>query len=178
MKRKEKYIGQYSFETKNLEGDIDEFLDSVAPEIGYLIFDFNSLEESLTSLLCMIINDRTDSIGLIITHGMSYSAKVDLFKRYVEHAQAIAENEIEGHKDVMAELRECGTLRNLVVHAEWGSADVDGYTLIKVKVKQGELIQEYVQFDSQSLKKIRTRINTLTDRLFEYEQNYFGLWRN
>ena len=55
MKRKEKYIHQYSFETKNLEGDIDEFLDSVAPEIGYLIFDFNALEESLTNLLCMII---------------------------------------------------------------------------------------------------------------------------
>ena len=178
MKRKEKYIGQYSIETKNLEGDIDQFLDSVAPEIGYLIFDFNSLEESITSLLCMIINDRTDSPGLIVTHGMSYSAKVDLLKRYVEHAQSIAESEIKSHKDVMAELRECGTLRNMVVHAEWDTADLDGYTLIKVKVKQGELIQEYVQFDLESLKNIRTRINSLTDQLYEYEQEYFGLFRN
>lgn len=178
MKRKEKYIGQYSFETKNLEGDIDNFLDSVAPEIGYLIFDFNSLEESVTSLLCMIINDRTDSPGLIVTHGMSYSAKVDLLKRYVEHAQSIAESEIKSHKDVMAELRECGTLRNMVVHAEWETADLDGYTLIKVKVKQGELIQEYVQFDLESLKSIRTRINSLTDQLYEYEQEYFDLFRN
>lgn len=178
MKRKEKYIHQYSFETKNLEDDIDKFLDSVAPEIGYLIFDFNSLEESLTSLLCRIINDRTDSPGLIVTHGMSYSAKVDLLKRYVEHAQSVAEREIEGHKDVMAEMRECGTLRNMVVHAEWETADVDGYTLIKVKVKQGKLIQEYVQFDLESLKNIRTRITSLTDELYEYEQKYFDLWRN
>lgn len=178
MKRKEKYIHQYSFETKNLEGDIDEFLDSVAPEIGYLIFDFNALEESLTNLLCMIINDRTDSPGLIVTHGMSYSAKVDLLKRYAEHAQSVAEREIESHKNVMSEMKECGTLRNMVVHAEWETADVDGYTLIKVKVKQGELIQEYVQFDLESLKSIRTRITSLTDKLYEYEQEYFDLWRN
>lgn len=178
MKRKEKYIRQYSFETKNLEGDIDEFLDSVAPEIGYLIFDFNSLEDSLTSLLCMIINDRTDSPGLIVTHGMRYSAKVDLLKRYVEHAQSVAEREIKSHKNVMSELKECGTLRNMVVHAEWETADIDGYTLIKVKVKKGELIQDYVQFDLPSLKSIRTRITSLTEEFYEYEQEYFNLFRN
>jgi hypothetical protein len=178
MKRKEKNIHHYSFETKNLEGDTDEFLDSVAPEIGHLIFDFNSLEESLTSLLCMIINDRTDSPGLIVTHGMSYSAKVDLLKRYAEHAQSVAKREIKSHKNVMSELKECGTLRNMVVHAEWETVDVDGYTLIKVKIKQGELIQEYVQFDLKSLKSIRARITSLTDELYEYEQEYFDLWRN
>lgn len=175
MKRKEKYVEQYLFETKNLEDDIEVFLDAIAPEIGYLIFDFNSLEESLTSTLCMIINSRTDSTGLIVTHGMNYSAKVDLLKRYAEHAQSITEKEIIGHTQTMAELRECGTLRNMIVHAEWETADIDGYTLIKVKVKKGKLIQEYVQFDLESIKNIRSRIISLTNELHEYEKKYFEL---
>ncbi|MEQ9287342.1 MAG: hypothetical protein RIG77_10565 [Cyclobacteriaceae bacterium] len=178
MRRKEKNIGQYSFETKNLNDDIDEFLDSVAPEIGYLIFDFNSLEESLTSLLCKMINDRADSTGLILTSGMSYSSKVNLLNRYMEHGQLLAGREIEGYDNFIGEMKECGTLRNMVVHAEWETADIDGYTLIKVKVKKGELIQEYVQFDLESLTKIRNRINSLTNKISEYEHKYFDLMGN
>ena len=58
---------------------------------------------------------------------MSYSPKVDLIKRYAEHAQSVAEREIKSHKKVMSELKECGILRNMVVHAEWETADADGH---------------------------------------------------
>lgn len=177
MKRKEKYLLQYSYETKNILGDIDEFLDSIAPEIGYLIFDFNTLEETLTELLCMLINDRSSSPGLIITLGMNYSTKVILLKRYLEHAQSIARQVIDFHQNMMMELQECGRLRNMVVHADWETGDLDSYTLVKVKIKKGKIIQEYIQFDLASLKNIRARIRSLTNKLCECEQEFYNLFK-
>ena len=79
MKQKKVPVGQYAFETKYLEGDNEKFLELIAPLIGYIVYEFNSLEEILTSFICQIINERSDDKGLIITHRMTYSQKVNLF---------------------------------------------------------------------------------------------------
>ena len=45
MKKKRIPINQYAFETKNLDGASDKFLEKTAPLIGYVVHRFNSLEE-------------------------------------------------------------------------------------------------------------------------------------
>jgi hypothetical protein len=175
MKSKKIFAGQYAFETKYLEGDNEKYLHSVAPLIGYIVYEFNSLEERLTALIHQMISDRSDDKGIIITYKMSYSQKVDLFNRYSTWAQNICNKAISNHQLFVQTLTECGRLRNMVVHAEWETVDRDGFALVKIKVEKNGIQQEYVQFDLDSLAKINGLITDAYNKFDEYEDEYFEL---
>ena len=68
MKRKEITVQQYAFETKNLDGPCDKFLEQTAPLIGYIVHSFNTLEDYLNEAICNLINDRSDMHGLLIIY--------------------------------------------------------------------------------------------------------------
>lgn len=68
---------------------------------------------------------------------------------------------------------ESGRLRNLVVHADWENTDDDGYTYVNLKIKKGNIEQEYAQFSEDSLNKIINLIIEVQENLYEYWE-----WRN
>jgi hypothetical protein len=175
MKTRKVPLQQYAFETKYLDGDNEDFLEESAPLIGYVVFNFNTLEETLTSFICKMISDRADGEGLVITHNLGYSAKVDLFDRYSKWVQSLYEKELSLHNEMIKQLRECGKLRNMVVHAEWETCDLDGYALVRLKFGAKGIEQEYVQFSVESLKKIQKLIKDTTDLFEKYEEEFFDV---
>jgi len=68
---------------------------------------------------------------------------------------------------------ESGRLRNLVVHADWENTDDDSYTYVNLKIKKGNIEQEYAQFSEDSLNKIINLIIEVQENLYEYWE-----WRN
>jgi hypothetical protein len=172
MKTKQIPLQQYAFLNKYLVGDNEEFFELIAPQIGFVVIDFNLLEERLTSFLCQIINYRNDAKGLIITNGMSYSAKVDLFDRYSSYTQNVMNKSIETHKKFIDDLKESGRLRNMVVHAEWDTSDKDGYAFVKLRTNQKALIQEFAQLDYDSVINVRNKIIETHNYFDEYEEFY------
>ena len=68
---------------------------------------------------------------------------------------------------------ESGRLRNLVVHADWENTNDDGYTYVNLKIKKGNIEQEYAQFSEDSLNKIINLIIEVQENLYEYWE-----WRN
>jgi hypothetical protein len=95
--------------------------------VGQVVMYFNSLEQSLGSVICEIISDRTDSPGLIVLQNMSYAAKVDLFKRFSDDLHNSFQKPPPKYEGLIDSLLELGRLRNLVVHADWASTDHEGY---------------------------------------------------
>ena len=171
MKTKHLPLQQFAFLNKYLEGDNDEFLELIAPQIGFIVFDFNLLEERLTSFICQLIS-YNDAKGLIITHNMTYSAKIDLFDRYLTYFQQVLNKVIETHKKFIEDLKESGRLRNMVVHAEWDTADKEGYTCVKLRTTKNGLAQEFVQLDYDSLVDVRNKIIETYNYFDEYEELY------
>ncbi|WP_299156969.1 hypothetical protein [uncultured Christiangramia sp.] len=178
MKTKNKELEQFAFQTKHLEGDNEDFLELLSSHVGHLIFEFNLLEERLTSNIWQMISDRHDSEGVILTHNMNYSAKVDLFDRYSNYVQSIYDNEIKLHSKLISDLKECGRLRNMVVHAEWNTVDPEGYAFVKFRVKKKNITQEFVQLDENSLVKIRNMIITTYNHFDDYDEQYSKLLRS
>ncbi len=172
MKIKKVKLGQYIFETKNLDGPTQEFLDETAPLIGYLVHSFNTLEEELNSKVCSLINDRADEPGLLVIYKMNYSAKVDLLDRYLTSMQSAAEKKIPFFDAFVIELKELGRLRNAVIHADWETSDFEGYTFTKHKVGTKGMEQEYIQFTPDSLSEITLRIQNayLAFESFDFER--------
>ncbi|WP_405400896.1 hypothetical protein [Maribacter sp. Asnod2-G09] len=177
MKSKKIPLEQFSFLTKNLEDNNEEFLELISSHVGHLIFEFNLLEERLTSFIWLLISERSDSKGVLLTHNMTYSAKVDLFNRYSSYMQNIVDKEVSTHKKMIEDLKESGRLRNMVVHAEWNSVDLEGFAFTKFRFKENDIIQEFNQLDENSLIKIRNLIIETHNLFDEYEEEYSELFR-
>lgn len=172
VKIKQKQLQQFAFLNKYLEDDNEEFLELIAPQIGFIVFDFNLLEERLTSFICQIINYNNDAKGLIITHNMTYASKVDLFDRYSSYTQHILNKNIESHKKFIEDLKESGRLRNMVVHAEWNTVDEENYTFVKLRTTKNGLVQEFAQLDYDSLIDVRNKIIETHNYFDDYEEFY------
>jgi len=99
---------------------------------------------------------------------MAYATKVDLFKRFSDDFHLGCAIKIEGYQKLIADLRETGRLRNLVVHADWKNTDDDGYTYVNLKISSNGMEQEYIQFSEDSLKEIINLIITTRYELHEY----------
>jgi len=177
MKSKKISLEQFAFLTKNLEDDNEDLLELISSHVGHLVFEFNLLEERLTSFIWLLISERSDSKGVLITHNMNYAAKVDLFDRYSSYVQNILENAISIHAKMIKDLKECGRLRNMVVHADWNSVDLDGFAFIKFRFKQNDIIQEFVQLDENSLIKIRNLVIETHNLFDEYDEAYSEMIR-
>ncbi len=146
------------------EGEAEEHLSEVIPYIGLIVMHFNSLESDLDSVLCDNFTERSDSPGLIVLSKLTYSSKVDLFKRFCDDLQLGIDQTLSGYEQIITNLNESGRLRNMVVHANWESTDADGYTYIKLKMSKKGMKQEYVQFTKESMERITDLIlKTRTD---------------
>ncbi len=169
MKQKKKIFEQHLYHEIEDEEKTEEYLDTSLPLIGFVVMYFNGLEKALDSIICEIFTDRTVSTGLIVLHKMSYSTKVDLFKRFSDEFHLCLELIIEDYQKLIADLHECGRLRNLVVHADWENTDDDGYTYVNLKISKNGLEQEYLQFSEESLKEI-------IDLILDTRENLYGYW--
>lgn len=161
------FIQHLSHEIED-EEKAESYLDESLPLIGLIVMYFNALEKFLDSLLCETISDRTDAPGLIVIQRLTYSAKVDLFKRFCEDFHIGSSLVPLKFEDLISELNEVAKLRNLVVHADWSSTDHEGYTFVRLKASKNGLLQEYLQFSVESLEQVITRTIAATQLLSDY----------
>jgi hypothetical protein len=141
--------------------DLDEaesYIEIALPLIGRIVMEFNALEQSFDQFICHIFSDRSEDLGLTVINKMTYSNKVDLFKRLSDdlHYESNLMNEKSNqlYDDLIKNLKESGRLRNLVVHADWESTNKDKYTYVNLRITKEGKKQEYVQFSEKSLEEI------------------------
>lgn len=170
MKVKKSPVGQNILDglgdTENGYDHIEDFI----PWIGEIVVAFNGLEASLDSVLCETFSDRSDQKGLLVLHSMMYSTKVDLYKKFNDDFIRAFDWDIPSYKDLISSLKECGVLRNKVVHANWEYTDDEGYTQIKYKVGNEGLEHELCQFSEESLQNISKKIYETRHALGEFDE--------
>ncbi|PNG52291.1 hypothetical protein WDL1CHR_06203 [Variovorax sp. WDL1] len=151
----QQYLGHDFGDDDDVEGAV---LFETLPLIGMVVLLFNALEKSIDSAICEAINDRTDSVGLLVIHGMPYGQKVDVYERLCEDLHATVEGPVPSFQGLIARLKAVSVLRNLVVHADWLSSDAKGYTYTRLHIKRGGMRQEYVQLTPDSMGKVAAAI--------------------
>lgn len=170
MKQKKKKFIQHLHHEIEIENEVEteKYLENSLPLIGYIVMYFNGLEKALDSIICEIFTTRSDSTGLIVLHKMTYSTKVDLFKRFSDDLHSGCDFTIDNYDILIQNLKESGRLRNLVVHADWENTDNDGYTYINLKISKNGMEQEYIQFAEESLTEIIKLIIKTRTELYNY----------
>ena len=119
MKNRKSLVGQYFSEGIGDTDDAFSYVTEVLPLIGEVVLAFNILESDLDGLICENISDRSDQKGLLVLHSMMYATKVDLYERFSKDKIINFAWDMPIFKRLISKLRECGTLRNRVVHANW-----------------------------------------------------------
>ena len=169
MKTKRKEFIQHLFHEEHEDQEkLDKILEPIMHSIGYVVLHFNALEQSLNHIICNIFSDRSDTTGLIVLHKMTYANKVDLFKRFCDDFHSSLSIEMPNFEELLSNLKECGRLRNQVVHADWENTDNEVYTYVNLKISKNGIHQEYVQFSERSLTEIILFIMETRDNLYKY----------
>lgn len=170
MKNKKSPVGQYILDGLGDTEESFEYVQDLLPLIGEVILFFNSLESDLDDLICENISDRTDYKGLLVLHNMMYATKVDLYERFRSEELRQCGWEIPAFPGVISRLKECGTLRNKVVHANWQHTDDEGYTHVRFRMGKQGLEHELVQFSVESLEKIIEKIIDTRSAIESFEE--------
>lgn len=159
-------------------GDSDDAYPQISGSfslIGEIVVMFNLLESQIDSIICEMISDRSAQHGLLVLANMMYSTKVDLFERFARDRCRDREFDLNWLSGFISSLKECGTLRNKVVHANWMQTDSDGYTQAKIKYQNNSgLEHELVKFTAAALEAIVSKIESAIDGCSHYDENY--LW--
>jgi len=170
MKIKKIPVGQSMLENLGDTENAYEYIEDFIPWIGEIVVAFNGLESYLDSLLCETFSDRSDQKGLLVLHSMMYSTKVDLYKKFTDDFVRTFNWDIPNYKNLMSSLKECGDLRNKVVHANWAQTNSEGYTQIKYKLGANGLDHELCQFSVTSLEMIFKKIHETSHALSDFEE--------
>ena len=170
MKNKRVPVGQYTIENLGDTESSYDRIEQLMPLIGEIVTYFNSLEASLDDCICAAISDRSDQKGLLVLNSMMYATKVDLFKKFSDDFLRSYGFDIPGYEELISNLKECGTLRNRVVHANWDRTDEDGYTQVRIRVGKEGLEHELWQFSGESLLQIMQKIIDTYNLLDEFDQ--------
>jgi hypothetical protein len=168
MKTRSKPLDQHLYHEIEDEERVQAYLDDALPLVGKVVMNFNGLESGLNIMLCEHITDRSDSIGLLVLHKMTFGAKVDLFKRFSDDFQRTCGIQINSYPNLVANLREAARMRNLVVHADWESTEDDGYTFVSLRITESDIEQQYIQLSRDSLLDILSKIDSTRDQLDAY----------
>lgn len=170
MKTKKSFVGQYKYEGLGEIDESEQYVQDILPLIGEIILNFNGLESDLESCLCEIISDRSDTKGLIVLNKMMFATKIDLYDRFVTDRNFLYPELFPDHRQVISDMRECSTLRNRIVHANWEYTNLDGYTHVRFKMGKEGMEHELVQFSVESMKKAIKKILETRTLLGEYEE--------
>ncbi|WP_444909430.1 hypothetical protein [Microbulbifer sp. TRSA005] len=170
MKNRKSPVGQYIIEGIGDNDDAYEYIEDLLPLIGEVVLFFNSLESDIDQLICGDISDRTDHKGLLVLHNMMYGTKVDLYERFKSEELRMCGWDLHSFKNLISNLRECGTLRNRVVHANWQHTNEEGYTHVRFKMGKEGLEHEFLQFSVDSLNQIIQKIIDAREAVEKFEE--------
>ncbi len=165
MRTKTTPVGQLIIDGLGETDDAYDYVYELMPLIGEVVLWFNTLEADIDNILCEFISDRTDRKGLLVVGNMMYATKLDLFERFASDFFRERDDQPTWLSSLISDLRECGSLRNKVVHANWMYTNEEGYTQVKIKFSKRGLEHELVQFSKHSLELIIDKIQATRGQL-------------
>lgn len=159
------------------EDELADYLSDLAPEIGWIIIYFNSLEDQISYFIReAILRDATQDERMdVFLAGMLFSAKaralLDLYGQMIESGGLVVTREEIGDIDKM--LTECATRRNEYAHANWTGMKSGGYVRVKSQSGRTGISHRYKRYDLARVMADVEFISEATGELYAFNER---LW--
>jgi hypothetical protein len=161
---------------------LERYLGKIAPDIGHLVIVFNSLEDTLDSIIIETLNEHNDVIGYAVISGMSFSSKIDLLSRMVSyelHGLDLEKkkSKVDQFDILLQKLREANVTRNDIIHSAWLEYDLaSGNVRTKMKVTPEGLEPRNKKIEHKDIRKAIKSIEKLEEKLYSSFENSASWW--
>ena len=166
-----------SFNWKD-EDEKRKFYRNLTSEIGSIIIEFSSLEESLENFLtfCLCNSEVNKEIIYHEIFSKSFKEKNDLLKktlevyynRNVELFNSTMPNFSSKLREIIYELNIASNIRNKYAHAKWFGINEEKIVETKTSFKLGNIVKEYIKFDYQDLDKDFNKIFEINNNFSDF----------
>lgn len=163
------------------ESELTDYLADLAPEIGWIIIYFNSLEDEVSCFIReAILRDAVQDERMdVFLAGMLFSAKaralLDLYGQMIEvGGLAVA---VEDLRTIDMLLTECSTRRNEYAHADWIGMKLGGYVRVKSQSKRNGISHRYKRYDLARIQSDVSFISEARDTLYEFNERIWDQLR-
>ena len=141
--------------------------------IGYVIFAFNDLEETLSSGICDLISDRSEDKGRIVIMRLNFTQKVDLYRDLVGHLLHTLQKKtlLQRLDSLVKKVNDLGRRRNQIIHAAWLDYDPKTssvVTKIKLRARRIERHRERIAFEH--IDKLFAEIGEVTEQFYTFHE--------
>ncbi len=161
------------------EVDQNKYLRRIAYWVGYFVFEFNDLENTVTEILSLHIggDDQTVYQHIFLT-GLTFNQKVELLERIYSLELTFMvpkprqSDVAEKSKEIISELKRLGGLRNTIVHANYYSLDKDGYVREKTKFSESDAVENWVVITRDSLVGDINHLIEFIEKLEEFDDEF------
>ncbi len=180
MKTIKNKLLQQNYAVKPVEyKDQNRYLRQIAYWVGYFIFEFNNLDDILTNILGLHIGGGDIKIyEHIFLSGMSFNQKIELLDRLYKYEttfiniESSEESPKEKIKKLITELKELGTLRNIIAHANYYSLDKNGNIKAKTKFADSDAEEDWVAITRDFLVESINRISKFTEKIEDFDNQF------
>jgi hypothetical protein len=163
------------FEDIDTEEELSEYLDGIAPYIGWIIIYFNSLEDGVSGYIReAILRDPIQDERLdVFLAEMLFSGKCRSLMHL--YGQMIGDADVKYTHDDLNELEklllECARRRNDYAHADWISLKQQSYVRVKSQSKKLGLFHRYKKFEIMQMEADVAFIANARHVLDEFNEN-------
>lgn len=168
-------------ESLDSHDDLYDYLEELAPQIGWVIIYFNSLEDIVSQCIreALLHDPYQDERMDVFLSEMLFAAEcrslMHLYGQVIESGSVkVTQEELIG-LEVM--LLECSKRRNEYAHADWVGLKMGGYVRVKSQSKRHGITHRYKQFDLARVQEDIDFISKARDQLDEFNERITAqLW--
>jgi len=156
------------------------YLRHIAYWVGYFVFEFNDLENTITNLAAEHIDGRLEKndYAYIFLTGMLFNEKVELLERFYRFWLNMSESESLRSKtdEIIANIKAAGKARNMIVHANYYTLDKNGNIKEKVKFAGSDIEEHWVAINRDFLVENINHVMELTEMIQELDEEISELF--
>lgn len=163
------------------EEDLADYLEELAPEIGWIIIYFNSLEDGVSHYIreAILRDAMQDERMDVFLSGMLFSGKaralVDLYGQMIDLADSHVTHDDLKTLDML--LTECAIRRNEYAHANWVGMKAGRYVRVKSQSQRTGIRHRHKRFDLARVQEDVDFISTARDRLDDFNERVWDQLR-
>jgi len=159
------------FEDTDSDEELLSYLEDLAPQIGWVVIYFNSLEDLVSQFIreAMLHDPYQDERMDIFLSEMLFAAKcrslMHLYGHTIESAAVkITQTDLNRLEE---KLLECAKRRNEYAHADWLGIKKGGFVRVKAQSKKQGIIHRYKKFETS---QVEDDISFIDDARREIEE--------
>ncbi len=162
------------FESTDSDEELLSYLEELAPQIGWVVIYFNSLEDGVSQCIreAMLHDPYQDERMDVFLAEMMFAAKCrSLMHLYGQMIESAAVNFTQVDLNQLEEtLVECSRRRNEYAHADWIGLKKGAYVRVKTQSKKRGITHRYKRFELSQVEADVSFINSARHALEEFNE--------